>query len=47
MDGFNEPGRGRGGSKFFALTDVRQIHLDESPLMLFNDVSEGAVRKMR
>lgn len=47
MDGFNEPGRARGGGKVFALTDVRRIRLEESPLMLFNGVSEGAVRKMR
>jgi hypothetical protein len=47
LDGSNKPVRARSGGKVFALSYVRQIRLEESPLMLFNGVSEGAVRKMR
>jgi hypothetical protein len=47
MDSSNKPGRAPGGGKAFALSYMRQIRLEESPLMLFNGVSEGAVMKMR
>jgi hypothetical protein len=47
MDGSDKTGRARGGGKVFALSHVRQIRLEESPLVLFNGVFEGAVRKMR